>query len=440
MGIRQLATAIVLCLAAVPASAQLASDSDRREALQHYRNGQDLLAAERFEKAIEEFQLAVTKDHLLTVAHYGIGEANMNLHRYPSAIAAFQQCTAAFRTLFDLQQRDSFRVEQLRDDEVRELRDTARRMAQRNSNDLRIVAVERRVEELERRRSVNANGFVPPAEVSLALGSAYFHNRQLQDAEREWTAAIAVNPHMGEAHNNLAALFAITGRKREAEAAVAAALTAGYHVNPQLKADIGTLEEDATIAPLPVDDIAVEALIPTISLEHVAAPAIAPVTAVRQSAIDEFDGGIKRMEAGAFDQAAAAFLRSIARDRTLSMAYYALGHAYLARARFNDAITAYARCLDVLRLEPTSAESKLEPEVWLALGSAQFLDRRLDQAEASWQKSLQLRTDLGAAWNNLAALYAQTRARTRAVEALTAARKSGIAPDPRLIAAIEGMK
>lgn len=146
------------------------------------------------------------------------------------------------------------------------------------------------------------------------------------------------------------------------------------------------------------------------------------------------------MVAGAFDQAAAAFLRSIARDRTLSIAYYGLGHAYLARARFNDAITAYARCLEALGREPTSPDSKLEPEIWLALGSAQFLDGRLDQAEASWQKSLQLRTDLGAAWNNLAALYAQTRAKNRAVDALTAARKSGVAPHPRLIAEIEGMK
>lgn len=255
MGIRQLVTAAALCLAAVPASAQLASDSERREALQHYRNGQDLLAAERFEKAIEAFQLAVTKDHLLTLAHYGIGEANMDLHRYSSAIQAFQQCRAAFRALFDLQQRERFRVEQLRDDEVRELRDTARRLAQRNSNDLRVVGVERRAEGLERQRGVNANGFVPPAEVSLALGSAYFHNRQLQDAEREWTTAVAVNPHMGEAHNNLAALYAITGRKREAETALAAALAAGYHVHPQLKADIGRLDAHASVAAVPVDDM-----------------------------------------------------------------------------------------------------------------------------------------------------------------------------------------
>jgi tetratricopeptide (TPR) repeat protein len=440
MGIRQLAIAIALCLAAVPAAAQLASDSDRREALRHYRDGQDLLAAEQFDKAIEKFQLAVAKDHLLTLAHYGIGEANMNLHRYSSAVQAFQQCSAAFRTLFDLQQRDRFRVEQQRDDEVRELRDTARRLSQRNSNDLRVVAVERRVEELERRRTLNANGFAPPAEVSLALGSAYFHSRQLQDAEREWSAAVAVNPQMGEAHNNLAALYAMTGRKHEAEAALSAALAAGYHVNPQLKADIATLEQHAPMIPPQADDIAVEALIPTIALGRVAAHGSAPVTAMRQSALDEFDSGMKRMRAGAFDQAAAAFLRSIVRDRTMSIAYYALGHAYLARARFNDAIAAYARCLEALRLDPADGDPTLEPEVWLALGSAQFLDRRLAEAEASWHKSLRLRTDLGEAWNNLAALYAQTRAKSRAVEALTAARKSGVAPDPRLVAEIERMK
>jgi tetratricopeptide (TPR) repeat protein len=441
MKIRQLATAIVFCLAAVPASAQLPSESDRREALDHYRLGQDLLEGERYEQALREFGTALAKDRLLTVAHYGVGEANMHLRRYRSAIQAFMNCRLAFRELFDLQQRDRFNVERRRDEEIRELRDTARRLAGQSGTNLRIIRVENRVAELERQRGTNADGFVSPPAVSLALGSAYFRDGQLVAAEREWKAAIATDPRMGEAHNNLAALYAMTGRKAEAEVSAAAAQASGYAVSPQLKADISDLGRFAAPVDVPVNDIVVEALIPTVGLERLPQEVVAPaVTATRQGALDQFQAGMQRMGTGAFDQAAAAFLRSIMQDRTLAMAYYGLGHAYLARARFQDAISAYVQCLEILRREGTDAVRQVEPDIWLALGSAQFLASRLRDAEASWQKSVGLRTDFGEAWNNLAALYAQTHVKSRAVEALTAARRSGIATDPRLVAQIDALK
>jgi Flp pilus assembly protein TadD len=77
--------------------------------------------------------------------------------------------------------------------------------------------------------------------LSLALGSAYFRNNQTEDAEREWLAATTNNPKLGEAHNNLAALYAMTGRKQEAEQAVRAAERARFHVDPRLKEDIKRL-------------------------------------------------------------------------------------------------------------------------------------------------------------------------------------------------------
>ena len=77
--------------------------------------------------------------------------------------------------------------------------------------------------------------------MSLALGSAYFRSGRLADAEREWKAAVDVNARLGEAHNNLAALDAMTGRKKEADAAVRAAERAGFAVHPRLKDDIRAL-------------------------------------------------------------------------------------------------------------------------------------------------------------------------------------------------------
>jgi Flp pilus assembly protein TadD len=77
-----------------------------------------------------------------------------------------------------------------------------------------------------------------PAEVSLALGSAYYRSGQPMDAEREWRTAVSVNSKLGEAHNNLAVLYLTTGRKKEAEEAVKEAERSRFRVNPQLKADI----------------------------------------------------------------------------------------------------------------------------------------------------------------------------------------------------------
>jgi Tfp pilus assembly protein PilF len=77
-----------------------------------------------------------------------------------------------------------------------------------------------------------------PAFVSLALGSAYFRAGKLQDAEREYKAAIDADSKTGEAHSNLAVVYMETGRYDDAERSVAAAEKAGYKVHPQLKDDI----------------------------------------------------------------------------------------------------------------------------------------------------------------------------------------------------------
>ena len=50
--------------------------------------------------------------------------------------------------------------------------------------------------------------------------------------------AIETKPSLGEAHNNLAVVYMLTMRKKEAENAVREAERAGFRVNPQLKEDI----------------------------------------------------------------------------------------------------------------------------------------------------------------------------------------------------------
>jgi len=88
-----------------------------------------------------------------------------------------------------------------------------------------------------RHRSRGAAGALPPF-ILTALGSAYFRSNNFADAEREWRAAVAIDPDIGEIHNNLAVVCMLTNRFEQAEQEVSLAEKAGFKVNPQLKADI----------------------------------------------------------------------------------------------------------------------------------------------------------------------------------------------------------
>ena len=237
--------AMLVLTYAAQALSQVPDELRRRQALEHYRTGVELMTAERYEQAADEFTKAVGLNPLLTIAHYGRGQAFMALRRYTSAVQAFLAGRTAYQTLADLHQRQVAEVTRLQADEINELRDSMRRV---RSQQVRVDAgtlfrIEQRLEELEtlRRGQKFGQAFPIPAELSLALGSAYFRAGHPQDAEREWRAATAVNPRLGEAHNNLAALYAMTKRPQAARAALEAAERAGLRVNPQLKADIARM-------------------------------------------------------------------------------------------------------------------------------------------------------------------------------------------------------
>lgn len=238
--------ATLMLAAAAPVRAQVPDELRRRQALEQYRAGVELMTAERYEQAAAAFTAAVGLNPLLTIAHYGRGQAFMALHRYASAVQAFLAGRTAHQTLADLQQRQVTEVSWLQADEINELRASLRRL---RSQEVRVDAgtlfrIEQRLEELEtfRRGQAFAQPFQVPAELSLALGSAYFRAGSRQDAEREWRAAVDVNPRLGEAHNNLAALYAMTNRSTAARDALAAAERAGFRVNPRLKADIAKMQ------------------------------------------------------------------------------------------------------------------------------------------------------------------------------------------------------
>lgn len=246
-------TSIVLAIALLltGGAAQSAAQTDeisRRQAWERYRAGQELLLAERYDEAEREFAAAVALDRLLAPAHYGLGQTFMARKRYASAIQAFLGCRGAYVEIGGLRQRGAFDADRRLTEEMQELRESITRVRSgriKNAGPALQQQLEARLDELERMRGTKVGERIEaPAEVALALGSAYFRNGALQDAEREWTAAVAANARLGEAHNNLAVLYMMTGRKTQAENALRAAERARFRVNPQLRRDIQAMPDD----------------------------------------------------------------------------------------------------------------------------------------------------------------------------------------------------
>ena len=242
---------LAAALAGRASAQQLVDDVSHANAIAHYRIGEELLHDEQFAKAAEEFQIAVKFDPLLTIAHYELGQAFMALRQYREAIRAYVGCRTAFQTMAGMLTRNEVVGDQRRDDEIRELKDSIREIQSGHikivtGRDAMIARLEHRISDLERTTQRGQGAYDTPAEVSLALGSAYFRSGDLPSAEREWKASVAVNARLGEAHNNLAALYAMTGRKQQAEESVKQAEKAGYQVNPRLKSDIKAMPKETS--------------------------------------------------------------------------------------------------------------------------------------------------------------------------------------------------
>lgn len=214
----------------------------RREALNRYEAGHRYLYEDVWDRAAKEFAGAIELEPLFTAAHYFLGWSHLQSGQYRAAVNAFIAGREAHRELFATRNTrvasDNLALHQ----ELLELRDSLSflQSGRVKGAALTISRIERRIRDIERdmyREMPRGRFQVPPA-LSLALGTAHFKLRQFAEAEREWKETVAVDPNLGEAHNNLAALYATTGRKKEAEGAVQAAEGAGYPVPPQLKEDI----------------------------------------------------------------------------------------------------------------------------------------------------------------------------------------------------------
>jgi tetratricopeptide (TPR) repeat protein len=200
------------------------------------------MASERLEQAVREFKAAIELDPLLTLARYRLGQAQMSLRDYPQAEQAFLGCRDAYEKIASLQFTDVEEGERRREQEIEQLQNQLSLIQSgqiKSSNPSVPMQISQRIDELQRsRRKGGTDAVTVPAEVYVGLGSAYFRQGKLPEAEKQWKTAASANPKLGEAHNNLAAYYLMTSQLDDAEKELKLAEKAGYPVNPRLKDDI----------------------------------------------------------------------------------------------------------------------------------------------------------------------------------------------------------
>ena len=212
---------------------------------EHFRAGMTALATERYDTAEAEFKNAVQLDPLHDGAFYGLGQVYMATRRYPEAVKAYLNSRDAFLNGIAAAKLDAAASDRRVRDQLQIVQEYGRylqRMSTTNNPGL-TAAIERNredVRQLEARLNKATGGGTPPipAGLSMALGSAYYRTQNIEAAEREYIEAIKVSPKFGEAHNNLAVIYMITGRLDLAEKEVALAEQSGFKVNPKLKDDL----------------------------------------------------------------------------------------------------------------------------------------------------------------------------------------------------------
>lgn len=228
---------------------QAPGDNERSRAQNHLRVGQDLMRAEQYEEAAGEFRKAVALDPLLVLAHFNLGQANMALKRYPDAVNAYLGCESAVTRLSGLDMAAREERDRENRDEIQELKSlyrTLEREASRQQGgqgvDYQMVKIDERIRLLEDMRLKGQEAMRVPPEVYVGLGSAYFRQNNLKDAEGAYGRAVSGNKKLGAAHNNLAVIYMLSGRYPEANASIKAAEQAGFRVDPRLKADLKSRE------------------------------------------------------------------------------------------------------------------------------------------------------------------------------------------------------
>ena len=84
-----------------------------------------------------------------------------------------------------------------------------------------------------------------PAGLMLGIGSARFRLGQMAQAEAAFQEAVATDPKLGAAHNNLAVMYMLNGRFDEAKQQIKLAEKAGTPVADTFKKELDRRAKEA---------------------------------------------------------------------------------------------------------------------------------------------------------------------------------------------------
>ncbi len=244
---------VVATLLAAAVAAQTPIPGVRERARVPYNIGLENMKAEAWDNAVKSFRSAIDIDTTFEMAHYMLGRTHMAQKEFTKAVAAYEKCRALYqqqsgRQFANAQDRQRQRDNRLREiDEVIRTYQSAQPTAQVLDAIRQLQNQRRDIEEaMSRGNSTMTLSLTVPAYVSTALGSAYFRLGNLQNAEKEYKAAVEADGRAGEAYNNLAVVYMETGRLDDAEKSVKAAEQVGFKVNPQLKDEIKNRKKAGT--------------------------------------------------------------------------------------------------------------------------------------------------------------------------------------------------
>jgi tetratricopeptide (TPR) repeat protein len=235
---------VLLSILLAGSTAAAHQTSARERAREPYQAGLSHMRQEAFEAAQKAFESALGIDPAFEMAHYMLGRAHLAQKQYAPAVAALTRARDLYmmqagRQFIDKQEAQRHRRERLAEieDLIRTLQGVTPQTFQTREQIRQLEERKRQVEDLDRAKDMTPEKQVP-AFVSLSLGSAYFRLGRRAEAEQAFEAAVATDPKIGEAHNNLAVVYFETGRYEEAKASLRAAEKAGVRVHPELKAQI----------------------------------------------------------------------------------------------------------------------------------------------------------------------------------------------------------
>jgi tetratricopeptide (TPR) repeat protein len=225
----------------------------RERARAPYNVGMENMRVEAWEEAVKSFRTATEIDPSFEMAFYMLGRAHMAQKKYVEATSAYERCRDLYQSQVGKQFTNAQERQRDRDTRLREIDEVIRQYQSvpqtgQIQDAIRQMQNQRRdlSEAMNRGNSTMTIETAVPAYVSTSLGSAYFRSGRLQDAEREYKAAIAADAKAGEAYSNLAVVYMETGRLDDAEKSVKSAEKVGFKVHPQLKADIQSRKKPGT--------------------------------------------------------------------------------------------------------------------------------------------------------------------------------------------------